>query len=591
MIERPMKNNTKLTLKIYWQHTKKYKWTFFITVFSIVVIRLLDSLVPIYLKNFINILSSGGEKNLLVPQLLHVLIIIASLSFTTWALWRVANFLASILESRVIFDLSNHCFQYLHHHSFGFFNNNFVGSLVKRVNRFTRSYEATVDRFVFSFLQMIVEVVVIVIVLFYTNKWLGMVMIVWIVFFCAINLIFVRYKLKYDLKRSAADTKASGFLADTFTNNANVKLFNGFKREVDGMWKLNDNVRRLRLFTWNLGQIFEAVQGFLSFCLEIGMLYLGIKLWQQGLVTPGDFILIQTYVLNVVLRIWDFGRNIQRTYEDFADAEEMTEILDTPHEIVDIPKAKKLTVSEGVIKFEKVSFYYHDTRAIFKNFNLAITPKEKIALVGPSGAGKTTIIKLLLRMYELSSGKITIDGQNIAKVTQDSLWQNISMVPQDPILFHRSLMENIRYGKPEATDDEVMEAAKLAHCHEFISEFPDKYNTYVGERGVKLSGGERQRVAIARSILRNAPVLVLDEATSSLDSQSEHYIQDALAYLMKDKTVIVIAHRLSTIMKMDRIMVIDNGKVMEEGTHESLLKQKGGLYRKLWTLQAGGFIK
>ena len=325
--------------------------------------------------------------------------------------------------------------------------------------------------------------------------------------------------------------------------------------------------------------------------LVLGLMYLAIRMWQKGILTVGDFILIQTYVLNIVSRIWDFGRIVQHMYEDFADADEMTKILNTPHEIVDIPKAKGLSVKTGNIIFDKISFYYHNTRPVFKNFNLNISPKEKVALVGPSGAGKTTIVKLILRMYELSSGKITIDNQDIAKVTQESLWKNISMVPQDPILFHRSLMENIRYGKPVAKDREVILAAKLAHCHEFISGFPDGYNTYVGERGVKLSGGERQRVAIARAILRNAPVLVLDEATSSLDSESEHYIQDALAHLMRDKTVIVIAHRLSTIMKMDRIVVIDGGKIVEEGTHKQLLENKSGHYYKLWNFQAGGFIQ
>jgi ABC-type multidrug transport system fused ATPase/permease subunit len=193
-------------------------------------------------------------------------------------------------------------------------------------------------------------------------------------------------------------------------------------------------------------------------------------------------------------------------------------------------------------------------------------------------------------MHDLSEGKILIDGQEISQVKQESLWRNISLVPQEPILFHRTLMENIRYGRPEATDEEVVKASKLAHCHEFITEFPDGYNTYVGERGIKLSGGERQRVAIARAILRNAPILVLDEATSSLDSESEGLIQDALDKLMKGKTVIVIAHRLSTIMKMDRIIVIDGGRIIEEGSHRDLLKQNGGIYQKLWRLQAGGFL-
>lgn len=211
-------------------------------------------------------------------------------------------------------------------------------------------------------------------------------------------------------------------------------------------------------------------------------------------------------------------------------------------------------------------------------------------MIGPSGAGKTTVIKLLLRNHDIASGKILVDGQEISRVTQESLWKNISLVPQDPILFHRTLLENIRYGKPEATEEEVVKAAKAAHCHEFISSFPEEYDTYVGERGVKLSGGERQRVAIARAILRNSPILVLDEATSSLDSESESLIQDALVNLMKDKTVIVVAHRLSTIAKMNRIICIDNGQIVESGTHEELLALKNGQYRKLWELQACGFI-
>ena len=211
--------------------------------------------------------------------------------------------------------------------------------------------------------------------------------------------------------------------------------------------------------------------------------------------------------------------------------------------------------------------------------------------MGPSGAGKTTLIRLILRLYNPTSGKILIDGQDIGHVTLNSLMQSISLVPQDPILFHRSLLENIRYGKLEATDEEVMEAGRLAHCDDFVRDLPQGYNTYVGERGIKLSGGERQRVAIARAILKNAPILILDEATSSLDSHSESLIQDALVTLMKGKTTIVIAHRLSTIRKMDRVIVFDGGKVIEEGEHESLIKKKGSLYAKLWALQAGGFLQ
>jgi ATP-binding cassette subfamily B protein len=280
-----------------------------------------------------------------------------------------------------------------------------------------------------------------------------------------------------------------------------------------------------------------------------------------------------------------------QAYKEFLlDAEEMTAILTTPHEIQDAPGAKTLSVTQGKIQFDLVSFGY-DERLIFKKFNLTIHPGEKVALIGPSGGGKTTIVKLLFRFFDINGGKITIDGQNIASVTQDSLRDGLALVPQEPILFHRSLYDNIAYARPSAKESEVYEAAKLAHAHEFIKAFPKGYETFVGERGVKLSGGERQRVAIARAILKNAPILVLDEATSSLDSESEMLIQDALHNLMSNRTTIVIAHRLSTIMQMDRIVVIDGGKVIEEGKHKELLKVKQGTYQKLWEIQAGGFTK
>jgi ABC-type multidrug transport system fused ATPase/permease subunit len=287
--------------------------------------------------------------------------------------------------------------------------------------------------------------------------------------------------------------------------------------------------------------------------------------------------------------MWDMGRVVRRVYGALADADEMVEILNTPHEVQDVRNAKELQVDKGRITFENVFFSYSKTRRILKGMDLEIKPSEKIALVGPSGAGKSTITKLLFRFYDVERGKIRIDDQRINKVTQESLRENLALVPQEPILFHRTIMDNIRYGRRDATDEEVIEAAKKAHAHEFIDNLPEGYDTFVGERGVKLSGGERQRVAIARAILKDAPILVLDEATSSLDSESEALIQDALETLMKDKTTIVIAHRLSTIMKMDRIIVVEDGKVSMTGTHKQLLARKDNIYKKLWEIQAGGF--
>lgn len=585
-----MKHSIKKTLKIYWQHIKRYKVSGLIVFICTVGGALTNTIFPIYFKKFFNILAEPGSKSVIADQLVHLLFIILGLQLIHWGFRRLQSYTNVFFQTRIMADLSNTCFTYIHQHSFAFFTNNYVGSLVKRANRFATAFEALADKVTFMLLPLFVNITTIIIVLTQVNKWLSLVLIAWTIVFIIINFFFIRYKLKYDILRSEADTKMTGVLADTITNNVNVKLFNGYDREVANFSKVNNSARNLRALTWTLSTHFETVQGLLAIALEIGLFYIAIILWTKDLVTIGDFVLIQAYAITVIMEIWDFGRTIQRGYEDLADADEMTQILETPHGIVDQPNAKNLKVKAGQINFSAMDFYYNDTRKIFSKFNLQINPEEKVALVGPSGAGKTTIIKLLLRMYEIGEGDIKIDGQNIAKVTQESLWENIGMVPQDPILFHRSLLENIRYGKPKATAKEAVAAAKLAHCHEFISSFPDGYDTYVGERGVKLSGGERQRVAIARAILRNSPILILDEATSSLDSESENLIQDALNNLIKNKTVIVIAHRLSTIMKMDRIIVVDGGKIIEQGTHDELVERKG-IYNKLWSLQAGGFIR
>ena len=324
--------------------------------------------------------------------------------------------------------------------------------------------------------------------------------------------------------------------------------------------------------------------------IQIVLFYIATIYWGRGELTVGDFVLMQAYLITTFNRLVSINRTLRRFYDALADAQEFVAILEEPHGIQDVPNAPQLVVPQGAVDFKDVTFHFNAQQPILKSLNLSIRPGEKVALVGPSGAGKSTITKLLLRFYDVSGGAIEIDGQEIAKVTQDSLREAIAFVPQEPILFHRTLMENIRYGRRDATDEEVIEAAKQAHCHEFILGLKYQYETYVGERGVKLSGGERQRVAIARAILKDAPILILDEATSSLDSESESLIQDSLKTLMQGKTVLVIAHRLSTIMNMDRIVVIEGGDIVADGTHQELLAQ-GGLYQKLWSIQAGGFLK
>jgi ATP-binding cassette subfamily B protein len=586
-----MKRYTKLTLKIFWQHSMRYKWRLVFLITFILLASAASIILPLFYKQFFDILTQGGNQISIRSALVHTLYSIAIAQVVQWIFWRFATFANTRFQPRVMKDLNDTCFQYLHRHSFSFFNSNFVGSLVKRVNRFSDAYENVADNIYWYLLRMVVNIVAILIVLFSRKAELGIILSVWIVVFLAINWILTNWKFTYDVRRSQAETKVTGILADTITNQANVKLFNGYQREAQYFANATEKVRSLRAFTSNLDNLFEGVQAGLMVILELAMFYVAIGFWQKGILTTGDFVLIQAYLLSLFEFVWNFGRTLRSVYQKMADAEEMTQVLDTEHEIQDVKNAVDLKVEKGQIEFKNVSFYYYQTRKVISRLNLTIKPREKIALVGPSGAGKSTIIKLILRQHDITSGKIFVDNQNIGRVRQESLWQNISLVPQEPVLFHRTLMENIQYGKPDATKKEVLEAARRAHCHEFISGFPDGYNTFVGERGIKLSGGERQRVAIARAILRNAPILLLDEATSSLDSESEHLIQDALAALMEGKTVVVIAHGLSTIMKMDRIVVIDGGQMVEQGTHAQLLKKKKGLYHRLWKFQAGGFIE
>ncbi|MSU60592.1 MAG: ABC transporter ATP-binding protein [Candidatus Staskawiczbacteria bacterium] len=577
-------------LKAFWRGMEPQKWKLFVILFGVIATNFLYIVTPLFYKQFFDTIFAGGETSSIVQILIRIIVYIAVLHGLAWLFTRIAELFNNVYQPMTMANLKQQAYGHLIEHSYSFFTNNFVGSLVQRVNRFGRAFERLSDNIIWHLLPLIVRVFGVLVVLFFINKWIDLVVLIWVSVFLTFNIFFSRWKLKYDIKAAEVDSKATGYLADTITNQNTVSLFNGVVREKRGYKNITGEQASLTNFRWNLDAVVNAVQSGLSFGIELVLFYFAIRYWSLGIITVGVFVLLQSYAGNLIDQLWGFTRIVRDTYEAYADAKEMVEIMTLPHEIQDVPKAKDLKITQGEIQFDNLQFGFNDTRSVLKNINITIRPGEKVALIGPSGAGKTTFVRLLLRLYSPTSGSILIDGQDITKATQSSLRENISLVPQDPVLFHRALSENIAYGKPNASRKEIERAAKAAHCDEFIKTLPQGPETLVGERGIRLSGGERQRVAIARAILKNAPILILDEATSSLDSHSEMLIQDALVTLMQGKTTIVIAHRLSTIQKMDRIIVIDKGKIIEEGSHATLLENPDSLYKKLWTLQAGGFL-
>lgn len=577
-------------LKAFWKALRPQKWAFFFTIFAFLTASIISISIPLAYKKFFDILAINAEKSILVPKLVEIIFLVFVLHAVIWVLMRAAMFTLNNLESRTMARIRQMSFDYMIRHSYAFFANNFTGSLIQRVGRFSRSFERLYDMLVFNVIPLTVNVVGAIIIVYFQEPIISYIILVWILVIFVFNFFFQRWKLQFDVIATTADSTTSAVLSDSISNQNTIMSFSGFHNESVNFRNVTMDQSNKQIYAWNLGIMKDAVQAGLVVLIEFVIFYYAIEFWEKNLLSVGTFVLIQVYLLSLSQRLWDFGRIIRSIYESFADSKEMVEILMTPYGVKDSGNAIEMNVGKGEIEFQNVSFSFNENKTVIDNLNLKINQGEKIALIGPSGAGKSTVVKLLLRMYDVQSGSILIDGQNIANVFQDSLRKNISMVPQDPILFHRTLMENIRYGNPDATDEEVITASKLAHCDEFIKELPQKYETLVGERGIKLSGGERQRVAIARAILKNAPILVLDEATSSLDSNSESLIQDALDKLMHGKTSIVIAHRLSTIRKMDRIIVIDGGKIIEDGSHDELLQNKDSLYKRLWDLQAGGFL-
>lgn len=531
-----------------------------------------------------------GDKSHLWSVLSMPIILGISLKLGVDISYRIAGILLSYLCPRMEANIRMSMFGYVLHHSHHYFSNQMAGSLANKISDMPQSITRMLMLIINLFLPVFVTIVISATLFAHINLYFAFILLIWIAIHMWISLVFAKKCDLYSHIHAEARSSLSGKIVDSLSNSTNVRLFSRNLYESRHLERFQQDEMRKHITSLMYVQkmdLWLGLANFLFACLLLNwyMLYS----WQQGHLTTGEVVFIFNSVWNITTMVWVAGLEMPHLFKEVGICHQALTVIKEPHGVLDKTSAQALVVPHGKITFENVSFRYQKGTHLFQNMTIQIEAGQKVGLVGFSGSGKTTFVNLILRNYDIQQGRILIDGYNISEVTQASLRENISIIPQDPTLFHRSLMENIRYGRLDASDEEVIEASKKAHCHEFIMKIPEKYDAFVGERGIKLSGGQRQRIAIARAILKNAPILILDEATSALDSVTESEIQEGIDILMQNHTTLVVAHRLSTLSGMDRILVFKEGKIMEDGTHEELL-EKGESYAQMWEMQAGGFL-
>lgn len=586
------KPNSKEIFRLFWKTSAPYKHrrnlAIFFAMLTLVVTIFVGPLIIAQLLSIIQHNQLHDSKNL------WTLIALYSVSglWSSVIGWRLVLYLVWTFETAMQRDLYAQCFSKLTNQTLFFHSNKFGGSLVSQTNKLVGAVESFWDTIIWSVLPLVVSLVGSIIVLSTLLWQYALFLLIFSIVFSIVVYYGSKPMAKLTKKEAKASNKLNGQLADVISNVLAVKSSGAEATEQKFFAKTVSSWRNSSLDVMRGFLKVSTIYSSINMVIKIGAIAFAVYAAQNNLVSVASVYLIITYTGSVAHELWNMN-GIMRNYNRIiGNANDMVEILQTPTTLID-KSDSKLKVTNGEISMDKIIFTHDEGQGdtLFHDFSLEIKPGEKIGLVGASGSGKTTLTKLLLRFADIDSGKITIDGQDISEVTQASLRAKIAYVPQEPLLFHRSVRENIAYGRPDATDAEIEEAAKKAGAYDFIVGLKDGFDTMVGERGIKLSGGQRQRVAIARAILKDAPILVLDEATSALDSESEALIQKSLETLMENRTSIVIAHRLSTIAKLDRIIVLKDGKIVEDGSHDELINKKRGVYAKLWARQSGGFIE
>tara|TARA_Y100000310_G_scaffold345278_1_gene463354 strand:- start:2140 stop:3924 length:1785 start_codon:yes stop_codon:yes gene_type:complete len=592
---RPIKEEIdfKYNLKIYWSIVKKHKPIMFVLLLLVLFVEASHTITKFLFKILVDkgelLVKSEITRNYFIGILLILLgtylLIIFLRSISNW--WD--HYLLAKLDGELIYDIKKKYFNHLVTLSHNFHTSNKTGSIISRLTRGGRAIESMTDIIVFNFSPLFFQTLVVGGSLLYIGWIPAVSAFATMVVFIAYSLYLQSKTKKKKMDANNQDDFEKGTIADIFTNIDSIKYFGKENAIMKKFAKISRNTKRKMILHWNSYNWLSAGQ---SFILGIGLfatIYFPMVDFANGNLSLGQIVFVWTIYGNLAGPMFSFVHGIRGYYKVMGDFESLFSYGKQKNEIKEPSNAKKLDIKHGSIDFEDITFKYHKKK-VFNNFNLNIKKDEKVALVGHSGCGKSTLVKLLYRLYDVERGRILIDNKNIRDFKQDSLRAELSVVPQECVLFDDTIYNNIRFSNPTATKKEVLKAIRFAQLHKVIQGFPNKEKTIVGERGVKLSGGEKQRVSIARAVLANKKILVLDEATSALDSETENEIQKDLEKLMKGRTSIIIAHRLSTIMHSDKIIVLKHGKIVQMGTHRQLIK-KPGEYKKLWNLQKGGYIK
>ena len=595
MAQQNKKSTARRTLHYYWAATSKHLGLFIgLMLSSIGFIVLLSYGNPLLMSMIVDRVSAEPVAPDQVFEVFGPYIIaLIAINLIGQACSKVQDYTSFKLEIAASYDLATEAFDALSNQSMTFHSNRFGGTLVSQTTKFMNAYSQMLENITFPFLPIICSIIATCVILIPRVPAYVVILMALLVVYAIVS--YVMYKRILSLNEDAADAQntLSGALSDAVTNILAVKTYGreDYERE------LFDRANREVVARDTKRMMASLARGIITACIALAIMSVvavfiaGGNAWFG--ITPGTLVIMFTYTYTITNQFNFISRGLQRFNVAFGDASGMTSVLDEPRLVADEPNAKPLKVIAGDIDFIDLNFWYTDGNAktkVFDNFNLHIPAGQRVGLVGRSGAGKTTLTKLLLRLSDIQEGEILIDGQNVAKGTQQSLRRQVAYVPQEALLFHRTIAENIAYARPDASMDEIREAARQANALEFIERLPQGFDTVTGERGIKLSGGQRQRIAIARAMLANAPILVLDEATSALDSESEKLVQDALEKLMQGRTSIVVAHRLSTVASLDRIVVLDRGKIVEDGPHAELIAP-GGEYAQLWSRQTGAYLE